>query len=185
MTLLHPTVSAIDYSQRFIDVANTVRETGTYVADCYDEGEIHRPVTVTLPSEIDRTRVEFEQGDACNLRSDLGTFDVVAMVNLIDRLPQPRRCLESLTSLVRNDGILLIASPYTWLEEYTARDQWLGGYEEGGQRVDTFSSLEEILSSHFRLIRADDVSFLIREHARKYQWSVSHATLWRRTRPGE
>ena len=33
---------------------------------------------------------------------------------------------------------------------------------------------------HFDFIAAKDLPFLIREHARKYQWSVAQATIWRR-----
>jgi hypothetical protein len=32
----------------------------------------------------------------------------------------------------------------------------------------------------FDLAHSEDMPFLIREHARKYQWGCSHATVWRR-----
>ena len=76
---------------------------------------------VELPPELPRERVRFEQGDACHLRGDLGRFDLVLMANLIDRLPDPARCLARLPGLVTPGGWLIITSPYTWLEEYTPR----------------------------------------------------------------
>lgn len=34
----------------------------------------------------------------------------------------------------------------------------------------------------FDLIRRSDLPFVLREHARKFQWSVADATLWQRRR---
>ena len=77
------------------------------------EGELSRPDRASIPAAIDRKRVHFEQGDAMNLRHDLGSFDVVLMANLIDRLSDPRRCLERLPGLLNVGGCLVIISPYT------------------------------------------------------------------------
>lgn len=34
----------------------------------------------------------------------------------------------------------------------------------------------------FSLVHEEDVPFLIREHARKFQYGVSHATVWRKNK---
>jgi hypothetical protein len=44
--------------------------------------------------------------------------------------------------------------------------------------VRTFDALRRILSPHFKLARRQDLPFLIREHARKYQLGVSEASTW-------
>jgi hypothetical protein len=113
-----------------------------------------------------------------NLSSDLGAFDVVLMANLIDRLSEPRRCLVRLPELVRAGGQLIITSPYTWLEEFTPREHWLGGFERHGQRVTTLDGLQAALDGSFELVKTLDLPFLIREHARKFQWSVAQASCW-------
>ena len=112
------------------------------------------------------------------MRPDLGTFDAALLVNLIDRLPEPRRCLEQLAGLLNPGAQLVIASPYTWLEDYTPRAHWLGGYAKDGKPVSTFEALGEFLARDFDFVRAVDLPFLIREHARKFQWSVSRAGIW-------
>ena len=61
------------------------------------------------------------------------------MANLIDRLPDPRRCLAQLPGLINHGGQLIITSPYTWLAEYTPKENWLGGFEKDGHRVRTLS----------------------------------------------
>lgn len=172
------TVLGIDYSHRFIAVARELQAAGRMDFAALEEGELTRPATAIVPPEIDRQRVRFEQGDALALPADLGTFDVVLLANLIDRLPDPRHCLQQIPHLLNPGGQLIITSPYTWLPEYTAREKWLGGYMDANGPVKTRASLETILAPHCRLVASNNIPFLIREHARKFQFSVAEATLW-------
>jgi putative 4-mercaptohistidine N1-methyltranferase len=173
-------VIGIDYSRPFVETASALRQAGAIDFNMVAEGVLMNRLTAKVPGDIDRSRVLFEQGDAMNLPDALGGFDVVLMSNLIDRLRDPRRCLERLPSLVKTDGQLIITSPYTWLEDYTPRENWLGGFERNGKAIRTLDSLQEILGSNFRLSFCKDLPFLIREHARKFQWSVAEATVWLR-----
>ena len=56
------------------------------------------------------------------------------MANLIDRLPCPAKCLEQLPGLLPAGGQLIIATPCTWLEEYTPKAKWLGGSKRLAKR---------------------------------------------------
>jgi putative 4-mercaptohistidine N1-methyltranferase len=170
----------IDYSQRFIDAAETIAGAGALDYARTDEGTLTTRLIARAPKGVERVRVSFEQGDAMDLRPDLGQFDVVLMANLIDRLREPRRCLTRLPELVKPGGQLVITSPYTWLEEFTPHSNWLGGCERDGRRVTTREGLQATLGTEFDLVAVKDLPFLIREHARKYQWSVAEATIWRR-----
>ena len=163
-----PEVVGIDFSRRFIDAANALK-TGELPYQRTDEGDLTTPLIARVPDGIDRARVAFETGDAMNLRDDLGTFDVVIMANLIDRLREPQRCLARLPALVNPGGQLVITSPYTWLEDFTPRENWLCPALDG---------LRSALAAHFDLVATRDLPFLIREHARKFQWSVAQATVW-------
>ena len=173
-------VVGIDFSANFIRAATELRDHGSLPYLRTDEGRLTTPLEARVSAEIDRRRVRFETGDACELRADLGRFDAALLINLIDRLADPQRCLDQLPALLNPGAQLVIASPYTWLEDYTPADHWLGGYEQAGRRVSTFDVLREKLDRDFDFVRAVDVPFLIREHARKYQWSVSRAGVWRR-----
>lgn len=173
-------VIGIDYSRRFIAAAEKIRTEGEMPCLRADEGALTTESRAVVPREIDRRRVRFEVGDAMDLRADLGRFDIVLMANLIDRLSEPRRCLARLSALVKPGSQLVITSPYTWLEEFTPRDAWLGGFERGGQRISTREGLIAQLAAGFSLVAVKDLPFLIREHARKFQWSVAEATIWRR-----
>jgi len=75
-------------------------------------------------------------------------------------------------------GQLVITSPFTWLEEFTPRSEWLGGFFRAGQPLKTLDALHFHLDRAFALIATRDMPFLIREHARKFQWGIAQATVW-------
>ena len=170
----------IDLSESFIATASQLQREGQLDYSFAVEGELGQAAIAEVPSGIDRTRVSFEQGDVTFLREGLGQFNVVLMANLIDRLPCPVKCLEQLHGLVATGGQLIIASPCTWLEEYTSKAEWLGGRERLGQAQQTLDTLRDLLSPAFTLDGEWNLPFLIREHARKYQWSIAQATRWLR-----
>ena len=59
----------------------------------------------------------------------------------------------------------MIISPYSWLEEYTAQEQWLGGVVRGGDSVASAPALAEAMEAlGFQLVEQFDMPFLIREH---------------------
>ena len=171
-------VVGIDFSARFIAAAEQMRRDRAASVRVPREGSAMDEVHLALSPELPTDNVAFERGDACELRSDLGAFDFVLMANLIDRLPDPARCLARLPDLVSPGGWFVITSPYTWLEEYTPRDKWLDGGASGSGG--TLAALKEHLAAAFEFRQVLDVPFLIREHRRKYQWSVAEASLWRR-----
>ena len=133
---------------------------------------MHLPdeLTAYMPGSIKPSKVSFEVGDAMALRPDIGEFDLVHAANLLCRLPSPRLLLDRLPSLVKSGGRLVIATPATWLEEYTPRENQPNGL--------TLDFLKEHLSESFEFVEANEVPFLIREHKRKFQLSTSQTSLW-------
>jgi len=167
-------VIGVDFSRRFIAAANRLRREGSLAFEVLVEGETSVRAVARVPAGVDPARVGFETGDALDLRPDLGDFDVVLAANLLDRVPRPRGLLQACDRLVRPGGQLILTSPYTWLEEYTPREEWLG---RGGRRT------SEVLAAFlpgFRLVHRGDLPFVLREHGRKFQWSVAEATVWQR-----
>lgn len=173
-------VIGIDFSERLIGAASQLKIAGTMDYSFAEQGDLLKQTTATVPPDIDRSRVAFEQGDAMDLRDHLGQFDALIMANLVDRLQDPAKCLERISGLLNPGGQLIITTPCTWLEEYTPKENWLGGFEKEGKPVMTIDGLRAFLDKDFELTATRDLPFLIREHARKYQWSVAQASLWRR-----
>ena len=101
--------------------------------------------------------------------------------NLIDRLYEPRLFLDSVHERLNKGGVLILTSPYTWLEEYTQKQFWLGGYkDENGDEVHTLEMLKTILGVHFDLIDTHDIAFVIRETPRKFQHSIAQMSVWKK-----
>ncbi len=170
-------VVGVDFSRAFIDAARTLQRAGRIDAQVAVEGRRMRDFAARAPDGVERSRVEFLVGDATNLPQDLGAFDVVLAANLICRLPEPRKFLDRLPELVKPGGILLLATPFSWLEEFTPAENWLGGKPETDS---SFEILRRMLDSHFELETTKDLPFLIREHSRKFQYGISLGSRWRR-----
>ena len=168
-------VVGVDYSQAFIDAANRMKTQGMHPAWRLDEGSGTTLLDLHVDPAIDPNRVHFEAGDAQRIREDIGQFDVVIACNLICRLPEPLRLLQRLPQLVKLGGQLIITTPFTWLQEYTPPENWLG---DGAQ--DSFAGLRSALEPDFELQKQWDMPFLIREHVRKFQYSIAQASRWRR-----
>ncbi len=124
-------VLGIDFSGRFVAAAEQLQRQRLMTIRVPREGDATDEVHLQMPLDLQTNRVRFERGDACDLRADIGTFDFVLMANLIDRLPDPVKCLARLPSIISSGDWLVITSPYTWLEEYTPREKWLDGGEAG------------------------------------------------------
>jgi putative 4-mercaptohistidine N1-methyltranferase len=170
-------VIGIDLSQRFIAAAKEIQRSGEIRFHRHEEGNAYTPILRRLDPAIDRGRCQFEVGDALRLRSDLGTFDFILAANLIDRVHSPKELLAVLRRLLNPGGHLLIASPYTWLSEFTPTQEWLGATQTWSETT-TLRAIQEKLGNEFELVSSKDLPFVIREHARKYQWSVAQASLW-------
>ncbi len=175
-------VTGLDFSTRFFRLAARMQEEGYLRYAFPEEGEVvsfHEVGLEGLGLEGVRERVAFYQADACNIPDKFGGFDLVLAANLIDRLYSPRRFLTTIHRYMNRGGLLVITSPYTWSEEFTKREEWLGGYREAGEPVWTLDGLKAALSDRFQMLGAPrDVPFVIRETRRKFQHSIAEMTVW-------
>jgi len=178
-------VSGVDFSARFIRIAHQLQEKGLTHYQLPEEGEIvsfheTRLSDFGLAENLDK--IEFMQGDAHNLKPQFTGYDLVLAANLLDRLYDPAHFLSSIHERIHPGGLLVLASPYTWLEEFTRKENWVGGVRLAGEPFTTLDGLKEQLGSHFGMLEEPrDVEFVIRETARKFQHTVSQLTFWERT----
>ncbi|MEJ2468646.1 MAG: 5-histidylcysteine sulfoxide synthase [Campylobacterales bacterium] len=177
-------VTGIDFSARFIQVGVAMQENGRIAYDRVEEGDIVSRQEHTLEEyglESVAGRVRFWQGDACNLKAHFSGYDLILATNLIDRLYEPERFLSTVHERLNDQGILVLTSPYTWLEAYTEKAHWIGGhYDENGAPVYGLAGLKTMLSDRFALVETCDVPFVIRETARKYQHTLSQLSVWKK-----
>ena len=193
-------VVGVDLSAAFVAAAKVLKERGRLKYKSLAEGTTYVTHEARVHPKIDRTRVDFRQGDACALPPSLlggggdsadaqnfqnfGRHDAVLAANLLCRLPDPEAFLRSCARLVRPDGVLVLVSPYSWLEAWTPKHKWLGGAPGKNEKTNrSFAAIRALLESPaggFDLVDQSDLPFLIKEHDRKFQWGCSHATVWRR-----
>lgn len=178
-------VTGMDYSARFIDVALSLASGEDLRYLMPEEGDLMeycqaRLSDVGLGAEQAK-KVRFLQGDACNLKPQKEPYDLVLASNLIDRLRQPKRFLQDIAPMIRTGGLLMLSSPYTWQEEFTPKENWIGGVRENGEALTTHQALQRLLAADFIEIQPPmDIPFVIRETARKYQHTVAQLTVWRK-----
>ncbi|MDX6766103.1 MAG: methyltransferase domain-containing protein [Candidatus Methylacidiphilales bacterium] len=165
----------LDYSAAFIAAAVELSQAGRLPFPRLDEGLMTTALVAEVPPDLPRERARFVQGDACSPAPGLGKFGAVLLANLLCRLPDPGRCLRALPSLVEAGGVVMITTPCSWMEAFTPQDRWLGGVD-----APTLDGIRREMEPAFQLLQTEEMPFLIREHARKFQWSVAQASFWRR-----
>jgi len=176
-------VIGVDFSARFIQEAEVLKKNGVLRYTVPTEGELASFHEIKLSNyhlENEREKVSFWQADACNLKPIYKDFDLIFGGNLIDRLYDPRKFLDTVAERLNDEGILILTSPYTWQEESTPKEKWIGGYKRDGENVTTLQGLEEILGNDFSLLESRDVPFVIQETARKHQHTVAQMSIWQK-----
>ena len=177
-------VDAVDFSVRLIEAPSSLQKSGKQRYVVIDEGELQSYREIRLDDFPDyvavKDKIAFMQGDACNLVDKYSNYDLVFAGNLLDRLYDPRKFLNLIKGRINDGGLLVLASPYTWLEEHTPRDRWLGGFKaDTGETFTSLDGIRETLGDQFSLLGdPQDVPFVIRETKRKFHHGVSELTIW-------
>ena len=185
-------VDAFDYSSNFVAAAKRMKTGEKVRFNIPIEADLLAEVTAVheegITQEI-RDKVNFFQGDACRIGEmmvsdeQLGNYDGIIMSNLLCRLPDPLSCLSGLSSVVNTGGVVVIVTPFSWLEQFTLRNKWLGGFYDPVSKEPRRSKdeLQRIMEEQgFEKIHEEEMPLVIREHQRKYQYIVSKATGWRK-----
>ncbi len=178
-------VLGIDFSANFINVGVKLKKYENLTFKVRVEGELFEDKTISLKNlNLDdvKNKVEFMQGDACNLKEIYSNYDLIFCSNLIDRLYYPQKFLDDIPNRVNKDGLLVIISPYTWLEEYTPKTNWLGGFIKDNKEVKTFDTLKNNLDKNYKLLELIDIPFVIKETSRKFQHTISQMSIWKKVK---
>lgn len=176
-------VLAIDFSANFINVGVKLKKYDHLTFKVATQGDLFDEKTVSLKDfnlENTKDKVTFMQGDACNLKDLYTGYDLIFCSNLIDRLYYPQKFLDDVPKRVNKGGMLVLLSPYTWLEDYTPKQNWLGGFLKDNKEIKTLDTLKKNLEKEFELIDCIDVPFVIKETSRKYQHTISEMSIWKK-----
>eukprot|EP00090_Calanus_glacialis_P047225 TRINITY_DN9685_c0_g1_i1.p1 TRINITY_DN9685_c0_g1~~TRINITY_DN9685_c0_g1_i1.p1 ORF type:complete len:1465 (-),score=349.19 TRINITY_DN9685_c0_g1_i1:88-4482(-) len=119
------------------------------------------------------------QGDS-HIQNQLTTekFDLIFGCNLIDRLHTPIDWVKQSQAMLREGGLLIIASPYTWKPEHTPNDKWLGGYLKDAENHFTVDGLKEAVMPDLVLLEEKKVPFVIPDADGTFQYTYSNCTIF-------
>lgn len=175
-------VTAVDLSQSLIGFARELQTNGRAEYKIFEEGEIYERREIEVPRQL-LDKVTFKRADACSLPSEFVDYDAAIIANLLCRLPSPMSLLSRLAGsrgIVRKGGLVLITSPFSWMEQLTPREVWLGGRITASGPQWSFDGLKAAMEDAFELVAQHDMPMIIRENRRKYHYIVPMATVWRR-----
>lgn len=177
-------VNGLDFSARFIRIAFQLQEKGYIRYELPEEGDIvsyHEKHLAEFGLETVTGKIEFHQADAANLKPRFTGYDLIFTGNMLDRMVNPTDFLTSIHERLNPDGLLIITSPYTWLETFTKKENWLGGIRKDGEPCYTLQGLKNVLAPRFKMLdEPRDIPFVIRETRRKFQHTVAQMTVWQR-----
>lgn len=158
LTKFFKKIHAIDYSYRFIEIAKErVKALGI-------------------------ENINFLQGNALDLAAitNLPKDNLLVFCgNLIDRLEEPKKFLVEIADYVKKGGLLILTSPYTWLEQFTPKENWIGGVIKNGEIINTLTGLDFILKDNFEQLAVEEVQFSIPDYPPfSHQLTVAELSVW-------
>lgn len=164
----------IDRSLAFVRLARRLKQEGKLAFRLPLEGHLTEPKTIVLPPEWHREHCEFLVADVQALPFPRGTFNGCSSLNMVDKLPRPRRHLDELNRVAVPAGArLLFADPFSWSAAASPAKEWLGGTTRGpfagGGRENVRRLLEEELSPPWRVRRDDAVWWKLRSHRNHFE----------------
>ena len=162
----HRWAIGLDLAKALVRGADGVRRTGRARYRTVREGRLldEHDVAVDAPANSG-----FLVASALDLPFADGMFDTVIALNLLDRVPDPARALDELARVTNRGGTLLITSPFTWLEEFTAPERWLGGLLRNGEPVRGIETVRARFANGFSIDDDRRLPFFIPHHARSGQ----------------
>lgn len=179
-------VVGIDFSARYIRIANQLQTTGSVLYTLPQEGEImdfYERTLSQLGLEAPAKNCTFLQQDASNLKPIFTGYDMIVSANLLEKLYEPQKFLTDVAHRLNEGGVFLLGSTYQWDEAHTQKCHWLGGFKDPktGENKTSLEAISELLTQEFELIGAPtDIPFITRFSSRKFEQSVSQFTLWKK-----
>ena len=175
-------VLGVDHNAAMVAAAEALRAGGAVPYARRDNGDDAAVATAlearAPPPAGRRGAVAFRQMDPCCIAPDLGQFDAVVVNNVLDSLTAPKSCLGRMggpRGVVAPGGLVLVTCGHNWSELRTPREAWLPSHGAAAS-----AAVGAALGADFALVSEAELPTLSRDHGRRFELRVLHATLWRR-----
>lgn len=170
----------VDLSRNFVALARKIARNGGLAFDAPLQGLRTTRFSFVLPDRLRGGRTEFLRADAQHLPFRQEAFGLVASLNVVDKLPEPRRHLRQCQRVCAAPAGLLVADPFSWSTDIAPPTQWLGGTPEtGDSAAATAAFLAELPG--WSATTAGEVAWTIRDHKNRYERIKSELILASRT----
>jgi 5-histidylcysteine sulfoxide synthase/putative 4-mercaptohistidine N1-methyltranferase len=176
-------VSGLDFSARFIKIANQLQENGFIRYITPDENDLVFYTDVQL-SDIGINKpvyINFMQADANNLKPIYSAYDLILAANLLEELYNPVAFLKNIHERLNSGGIFVLGSTYNWQRNKIDKKNRPGGFKADGEPVSSFEGIREILSDKFVLIKNPfDVKKVVKNNSREFSVEIVEFSLWKK-----
>lgn len=185
-------VLGVDGDSLAIETATSALTTGQVEVQLRDEGLLSYTFTLQIPKPLDEASVEFKHMDPACLAPDLGTFDVCVVDRVLECSPSPKGLLARMQgprALLKEGGVLVVASTWEWNVRKSDKQVWLGGYyvdddgergKKGGMVMRSKDGLAAALAEEFELVQEREVAYVVKESSRRLNTMMVDVSVWRR-----
>ena len=145
-------ITAIDFSARFIRIPIQLQEKGFMRYISKDEGELvfYRDLALSETGIAKgKEKILFMQDNANNLKPIFTGYDLIILAHLLEELSNPVLFLQNIHERLNEDAVLVIASTYDWECNNIKRAYRPGGFKKDGEPVSSFEGIKDLLSSKF------------------------------------
>ncbi|MBP6231532.1 MAG: 5-histidylcysteine sulfoxide synthase [Paludibacteraceae bacterium] len=177
-------ITAIDFSARFIRIPIQLQENGFMRYIVADENDLVHYREVVIPKEkLEQVqkKVVFLQDNANNLKPIHTGFDLIIVPNALEEMNNPLLFLSTIHERLNENGTLLITSSYNWKRNNIQPDYWLGGYKKDGEPFTALDAITTILEKHFTLV---NIPFSLENkqysNSREYTVTICEVSMWQR-----
>jgi 5-histidylcysteine sulfoxide synthase/putative 4-mercaptohistidine N1-methyltranferase len=168
-------ITAIDFSARFIQMPIRLQERGFMRYIVKDENELvfyRELVLADTGLNEDVGKIKFMQDNANNIKPVYTGYDLIIAPCILEELSNPKQFLADIHTRLKTDGWLVIASDYDWEENHIKPECRPGGFKQDGEPVTSLEGIREILAPHFN---QEGTAF----NLFKYEWQSSRQTIQR------
>ncbi len=182
LATIYQNVTALDFTARMIKVAIQLREQGYMRYVSKDEGDIQHFNEVVLDEYglgKNKDKISFMQIDPMNIKPIYKDYDIAIFSNGLKELSNPKLFLSKIHERLNPKAFLIIASDYEWDENFTTKDNWLGGYKKDGESMLSLDGIKECLDGKFDLIKIQEANQEIHISSRIKQTHQMQISIWR------
>jgi SAM-dependent methyltransferase len=137
------------------------------------------------------SRISVVCGDALDPPFLPESVDVVLATNVLDNVPSPMNLLAQMDAILRPGGLMIIASPFNWVDAITPiNEQLAGGLDPTFQGMDSAAAIAKLMAgkSHYHthlrheILETQEVLWRVVEHKRcQVQYRVHVCALRKKT----